>query len=323
MSIYTESASRPGQKAGSGSDRELWLRKFGGMVITSYDEGVEDYNDLRYTKQLDSGKSDLFPILGRKRDAAEHEVGELIVGGKVQNDEREITVDQMLIDSIFLGEQDTLLSHFDVMGPYTHQLGMSIGQAVATRTARMQVLASREYWSGSSTTGVPQGQVAPSYYYNASLKTDPSKIEDFAFAGKQYLLENDISGETPWMMLPWAQYLLFARYFGVTDFKEAAGSGSKTTGKVGQVAGMNIKGTNFVPKTNVTTGNVKYRGDFSTTVGHISNKMAVGCLEVRGLRVVRKDQPERLGTLMIASKMEGMGPLRPECSFEGATAARA
>lgn len=324
MSQYTEGASRPGVKGTvTADDRALFLREFGGFVIESYDEAIGQYNDMRYVKNITQGKSDTFPIIGRKRDAAEHEPGELIVGGKIEHNEIEISLDRMVYDSVFLPEIDELMNHIDVAAPYAHQLGMSLGSLQAKRIAIMHILASRTYWNAGAVSGVPQGQVAPSYYFNASLKTDPSKIEEFAFAGKQFMLENDISGKTPKMMLPWAPYLLFARYFGVTDFKEAAGSGSKVTGKVGAVAGMNIEGTNFIPKANITTGNAKYQGNFSTTVGHIGTEMAVGSLERRGVRLVRKDQEERLGTIMIASQFNGHGVLRPEMSFEGATAVRA
>lgn len=323
MSIYTESASRPGVKGtATADDRALFLREFGGYVITSYDGAIGQYNDLRWIKNITQGKSDTFPIIGRKRDAAEHEPGELIVGGKIENNEIEISLDKMIFDSVFLPEIDELMNHIDVAAQYAHQLGQSLGELQATRIARMHILAGRFYDVAGVPTNVPNGQPAPGYYFHANLKTDATKIEEFAFQGRQYILENDISGDMPKMMLPWAQYLLFARSFGVSDFKEAAGGGSKVTGTVGKVANIGIEGTNFMPKSNVTTGNPKYQGNFSTTVGHISTAKAVGSLERRGVRLTRKDQEERLGTLMIASQFNGHGVLRPEMAYEGRTNAR-
>jgi len=100
------------------------------------------------------------------------------------------------------------------------------------------------------------------------------------------------------------------------------GSGNRASGTVGQIAGIAVKGVNHIPNTNVTTGNVKFQGNFTTTVGHIGNEMAVATLNRRGLKVVMKEQDDRLGTLLIASKFCGHGILRPECSFEVATATR-
>jgi hypothetical protein len=77
-----------------------------------------------------------------------------------------------------------------------------------------------------------------------------------------------------------------------------------------------VEGTNHLPRTNVTTGLAKYQGNYTGVVGHISNQMAVGTLSRRGMKVVMLDQPDRLGTLLLASKFNGHGILRGECSFE-------
>lgn len=326
MSEYTDSASRPGQKAGTGDDRALFLTEFGGMVIETYNE-VMDYNDMRWIKNIQQGKSDTFPIIGRKRDAAEHEPGELILGGKIENNEVEISLDKMVYDAVFIPEIDELIAHWDNRGPYSTQLGQSLGSLQARRVAIMHILASRKFYVGASAVGVPQGQPAPGYAWNAAMKTSAAALEDGFWAAKQYLLENEISGSKPVAMLPHQQVLLLARNFGIatdgTAANDRAGSGDRVTGELGQVVGMAVKGSNHIPKVAVSTGLAKYQGDFSTTVGHISTKMAVGSLERRGMKLVMKDQPERLGTLLIASQFNGHDVLRPEASFELATAVRA
>lgn len=326
MSAYTDAASRFGQRGGQGNDRALFLTEFGGMVINSYDEAM-DYNNLRYVKNITQGKSDTFPIIGRKRDAAEHEPGELILGGTVPSDDVEISLDKMVYDSVFVAEIDELISHFEVRGPYAHQLGQSLGSLQARRVAIMHILASRKFYVAGVPTGVPQGQPAPGYAYDPNMKTSASALENGLWSARQYLLENEISGSEPVGKLPWQQYLLMARQFGfATDGTAAnpkAGSGNRVTGRLGEAVGFTIEGTNHIPKTNITTGLAKYQGDFSTTVGHLSTMMAVGSLERKAMRIVVKDQEERLGTIIIASQFNGHGPLRPEASYELATAVRA
>lgn len=313
MSAYTDSRSQPGRKGASGpTDRDNWLVEFGGLVITSYDESM-DYDAMRWIKPITQGKADTFPVIGRKRDASEHEPGELILGGKVEHNEVEITVDNVLVDSAFIAEIDELLAHYELRDPYAKQLGQSLGTTTDRRIAIMHIKASRQ------AADVPQGQPEPAYYFHANLKTDASKLEEAAFLSKTYLLENDISGELPKIMLPHAQLMLLARYSGIEGGPVTTGSGNRATGTIGQIAGLSSKGTNHIPKTNITTGLAKYQGDFSTTVGHVSSRMAVGTLERRGLRLVMKDQDDRLGTLLIASKLDGHGVLRPECSIEWRT----
>lgn len=313
MSIYTDSASRPGQRALTGDDRALFLSKAGPMVIESYKEAM-DFLTHRYIITTTGQKSAQFPIVGRKRDATEHEAGEMILGGKIEHNDITITVDKFLVDSVFIPEQDELLNYFSVVEPYSRQIGASIGTANDKRIAIMHVLASR-------VTAVAQGQPTPGYFWDANLKTSGQALENFAAAAQRYLLENDNTGEKFEFFLPFAQVLLLARYTGVEGSPVTTGSGNRAEGTIGKMMGLQPKGTNHLPSTNITTGNAKYQGDFSKTVGVISSKHAVGSIEVRGMRLVLKDFEERLGMLMIGSQLSGHGILRPECSIEGRTEA--
>lgn len=317
MSEFTDAASRPGRALDSGSDdRALFLTEFGGRVLLAYEE-VLDYQPLRFIRNITQGKADTFPIIGRKRDAVDHTPGELILGGSIEHNEVVITLDSMLVDAAFIAEVDELMVHYDLMAPYTTQLGQSLGVTTAKRIAITHILASRDT-GATNPVGIP----AASYYFDADVATDGAKLEEAAFKGAEFLRTNDISGSNPMYMLPHQQHLILARYSGVEGGPQTTGSGNRAAGTVGMLAGIMTKGTNHIPSTNITTGLTKYQGDFTTTVGHISSMMAVGSLERRGLRVVMKLQEERLGTLMIASMFNGHGKLRPECAFEVATTTR-
>lgn len=326
MNQYTDAASRFGQRAGTGDDRALFLTEFGGLVINTYDE-VMDYQDLHWVKNITQGKSDTFPIIGRKRDATEHTPGDQVLGGSVESNDIEISVDKLVFDSVFVASIDEAIAHFSVRESYARQLGQSLGSLQARRIAIMHILASRKYYVGNTPTGVPQGQPAPGYSYDANMKTSAAVLEGALWAAKEYLVVNEISGEKPVAKLPHPQTLLLARNFGfATDGTAAnplAGSGNRRTGELGPVVGYEVEGSNHIPSTNITTGNSKYQGNFSTTVGHVSTKMAVGTLELVSMKLIVKEQPERFGTIMIASQINGHGILRPECSFELATAVRA
>lgn len=316
MSEFTDAASRPGQRAGAGDDRALFLTEFGGLVITSYDE-VNDYANMSWVKTITQGKSDTFPIIGRKRDASEHTPGERVLGGTIEHNDVEITVDKLVFDSVFIPEIDELLNHIEVRGPYASQLGQSLGSLSSRRKAIMHILASRK-------TAVAQGQPIPSYAFHANMKTSATELETGLWSAKEFLLENEISGEKPVCKLPHQQVLLMARNFGLTssDTRPESGSGNRVKGTLGEVVGFDVNGSNHIPSTNITTGLTKYQGDFTTTVGHVSTKMAVGTLRVRGMKLVMKEQEDRFGTIIIASEVEGHGILRGEASFELATATR-
>ncbi|MBK1871569.1 hypothetical protein [Taklimakanibacter albus] len=315
MSAYTDSRSQPGKKGQSGTDdRELFLTEFGQMVLEAWAE-TNDFESHTYTRTIQRGKADSFPIIGRKRDATEHTPGELITGGTVEHNEKIISLDKMLVDSAFVAEVDELMAHYDIQAPYARQLGESLSTTFDKRVAIMHVLASR--------VTVPdyQGGPVPSYAFHANMATDPAQLETAYFKAVEYIKTYDIGGGDIKAFLPWAQYLLLSRYTGI-DAEVTTGQGDRGNAKVGLVAGIATKGTNHIPKTNITTGNAKFQGNFVNTVGFISNPMAVGTLNRRGLRVVMKEQEDRLGTLLIASKFSGHDKLRCECSFELATVTR-
>lgn len=316
MSVYTDARSQPGRKLNTGTDdRELFMVEFGEMVLEAWEEGVQ-YEDLTFKKTIQSGKADAFPIIGRKREASEHSPGEIILGGTVEHNEVQVALDKMLVDSAFIAEVDELMSNYELSGPYARQLAESIATTYDRRIATLHIKASRV--TAAPYTGGP----VPSYYFHANAKTDASKLEEAAFQAVAYIKERDIGGGPLSYRLPHAQVLLLARYSGIEGGPVTTGSGNRASGTVGQIAGIAVKGVNHIPNTNVTTGNVKFQGNFTTTVGHIGNEMAVATLNRRGLKVVMKEQDDRLGTLLIASKFCGHGILRPECSFEVATATR-
>ncbi len=315
MSVYTDAATKAGQKSGAGDERALFMRNFGELVLEAEEETFE-YEGRTMVKQLSSGKADVFPIIGRKRDAADHVPGELILGGGIEHNEIEISVDNMTVDAAFIPEIDELLNHYALSAPYARQLGESLASVKNGRIARSIINASRV------TVPPYTGGPVPGYYWNAAVKTDASKLEEAAYKGVEHIKVNDIGGGEVRYDLPWAQYLLLARYTGI-DTVDTSGSGNRATARVGLVAGIGVKGVNSLPNSNYTTDTfAKYNGDFTTTAGMIYNTMAVGTLKRRAMKVVMKEQDDRLGTLLIASQLEGHGKLRPECAFEVATAVR-
>lgn len=315
MSEYTDSRSQPGQKpGGADDDRELFMRNFSDEVQEAWEQTFDFLGEVM-ERTISSGRSEVFPIIGRKRDAEDHIPGERILGGGITHNEVEISLDNITVESAFLADIDQYLAHYDLAAPYAQQIGESLASVSNQRIGNTMVLASRV-----TSTPYPDGPV-PSYYYDAAIATDASKIETGIYAGLQYIRENDIGGGEPVTWLPHQQHLLFVRYTGV-DNVDTSGSGDRSEGTLGRVGGLRVRGTNSVPRTNVTTGLTKYRGNFTTTYGIITNRKAVGRLMRRGKKIVMDDQPDRLGTLMIGSQFEGYGWIRPECAFELASAVR-
>ena len=316
MTVYTDARSQPGLAPGGSDDRELFMEEFGQLVLEAWTES-NTFEGHTYTRSISKGKADVFPIIGRKRDAAEHVPGEIILGGGIDHNEVTITLDNILVDSAFIAEIDELLADYSLSAPYAKQLGESLSTTYDKRLAQLHVLASRLTGGPGNDIGHPD----PDYAWHADMATDPAQIEAAFFAAVEHIKENDISGQGIRGFLRWQQYLLLSRYAEL-DSKETTGTANRAQATIGPIAGITATGTNHIPSTNISTGLTKYRGNFTTTVGFISTPMAVGTLNRRGMKVVMKEQEDRLGTLLIASKFTGHGILRPECSFELATASR-
>lgn len=321
MSEFTDSRSRPGARLNTGTDdRELFLTEAGGLILTAWEE-VNDYQELTWEKTITQGKADTFPIIGRKRNGTDHQAGEVILGGTMEHNDIEVTVDQPVVDSIFTAEIDRLMNHYDVMAPYMTQLGQSLSTLYDSRVARMHILASRVIvrpYGQQATTWADGGAPLPNGYFHADVFTDPAQMEAAGFAAQGWISRFDIGGGPRSYRMGHAQMLLLSKYSPL-DEKQWTGTSNRANATVGKLAGLQVMGTNHIPRTNVTTGLTKYQGDFSMTMGHISNKMAVATLNLRGMKFTVLDKPDRLGTLMIVSRVNGHGILRGECSFEVAT----
>lgn len=318
MSVYTDARSKPGRNGSGGSDeRELFMENFGQDLLEAWTE-TNTFENHCSIRRIDKGKADVFPIIGRKRNAGEHVPGEIILGGSLDHSEVTVTLDNILFDSAFIADIDEMIAHYPLAAPYARQLGESLSTTYDKRIAIKHVKASRLL----NGPGAQIGHPVPSYAYHANMATDPAQIEAAFFAAVEFIKTNDISGQDIRGFLPWAQYLLLSRYAEL-DSKETNGNSNRGNATAGPIAGINVTATNHIPKTNINTGLTKYQGNFTTTVGFISTPMAVATLIRQDLKAIMKPQEDRLGTLLIATKFTGHDELRPETSFELATAVRA
>lgn len=306
---YTTGAvSRTGLAVGGSDALELFLREFGELVLQAYEE-TNKFEKHCFQKGISKGKSETFPVIGRKRDAFEHVPGSLITGGEIEHNEVEISLDPILVDAVFVAEIDELMNHYDVRAPYARQLGESLAVTYDRRAAIMHLLAARN--TVAPYTGGPVGDVIDVN----NMATDTAVMIAALFTAAEHIVSNDISGMGIRAFFRPRQYFLLAQAQNL-DSVQWTGTANIAEGTVKRIAGIDLDWSNHIPSTNITTGNTKYRGNFIRTHGIVSTPMAVGSLNRRGLRVVHKPQEDRLGHLMIASRANGMGLLRPECAIE-------
>ncbi|MFG1395871.1 major capsid protein [Roseixanthobacter pseudopolyaromaticivorans] len=311
MAYPDTTVSRLGQINGAGDVQALFLKIFAGEVLTEF-ERTNIFKALHFVRQIASGKSASFPMIGRA-NSAYHTPGNWIDGSVITHGETILTVDDLLQSNVFIANVDEAMNHYDVRGPYSSELGQELAYQYDTHVARVIALAAR---SASNLTGRSGG----SRITDAAMATDAAKLEAALFTAAQTLDEKNVGlNDTQAVFRP-AQYYLLAQRDRLVN-KELGGTGGVAQGKVDTVAGFPIVKSNHVPSTQITTGPTKYQGDFRTTVGLIFNKMAAGTVQLMDVGVESEYEIRRQGTFFVAKYLVGHGILRPECAIEIATGA--
>ena len=306
--------------SGTGFDA-LFLKTFSGEILTSFAEN-NIFNEAMHTvRQIESGKSAQFPVLGTAT-AAYHTVGTPLVGAnQIKANEKIINIDDLLISQAFVADIDSLKNHYDVRQTYSSELGKALARTYDQNVAKVIANASR----ASTTVSGGNGGVVLTL---ASGNTASSAVTGDELAAAIYDIaqtfdERDIPTTDRFVVLPPAEYYKLAESATRTidvDFNPG-GNGSFASGRVQQIAGMPVMMSNNVPQSNVSsevTGtNNSYAGDDSKTIGLVFHKSAVGTVKLMDMTTEISGSDYGLmyqGTLMVAKYALGHGILRPEAA---------
>jgi hypothetical protein len=298
---------RPGQINGANDVDAMFLKVYGGEVMTAFEE-TNVTQDKHMVRSISSGKSAQFPATW-KVNAAYHTPGAEIVGQVSNVAERIITIDSLLLADVFLANIDEAMSHYDVRSEYTKQAGAVLAKEWDKNVLQLGVLAAR---AAATVTGGHGGTVLT----NASYGSDGATLAGGMFAAAQKLDEKDIPENDRYLFLKPAQYYLMAQTTNVLN-RDWGGTGVYSEGTVLKVAGISIVKTNNLPTSDLSADTpAKYAGNFATTVGLVMNKSAVGTVKLMDLSTEGEYDMRRQGTLIISKYAIGSGILRPECAIE-------
>lgn len=247
-----------------------------------------------------------FPAVG-SISAAYHTPGTELVGTTVPAAERNIVIDDLLVAQAFIANIDEAKNHYDVRSIYSDETGKVLAETMDSNIAQVGVLAAR---SAALITGSNGGSVL----INAAYGTDSTVLAAGLFSAAQLLDEKNVGAERSVFLRP-AQYYLLAQNTTMIN-QWYGGAGAISDGTILRVAGIEVVKTNALPKTNVVTGVAAYQGNFSTTVGLVMNKAAVGTVKLLDLATESDYDIRRQGTLIVAKYAVGHGILRGECAVE-------
>src|SRR5210317_1901554 len=305
------SPSRVGLVEGNSDNNELFLKKFSGEILQTFEES-NVFKALHTIRTIESGKSAQFPVTGIA-SAAYHTPGENIADGgnsylsDIKKTEKIINIDKMLIASTFLANIDDVKNHYDIRSVYANELGKALAVRFDTAIAKVFIAASRD---------------------SANLTQVGKTGGRYNVADGEFGTSNIVAG-TPESVTGAELVSAFLSASAVN--KDVGGAGSLAAGVVPQIAGISIYKSNHIPSTDLSAvsygdgssvndvfgaNGVGYNGDFRNSLGIVSHSAAVGTVKLLDLATESEYQIERQGTLFVAKYAMGHGVLRPECAIE-------
>lgn len=315
-------ASRPGLVNGAGTADALFLQVFAGEVLASFSE-KQFAMDKQLVRTISQGKAASFPVFGRT-SAAYHTPGQEILGNTILHNEKVITINDLLLSSVFIGNIDEAKNHYEVRAAYAAELGGALARQMDRHILQTMVQAALTTTPSVSgeTDRVGSTIVNLDVHATLSMATDADTLINAIFLASEYLDNKFVPPDDRTVFLKPKQYNLLANNSKALNVDYGnAGNGNIAEGRIMRVAGMQIVKATDIPTTNITGTGVTAGGaagrqavNASNTVAIITHKSAVGTLKLMDLATEMTYQVERQGTLMVAKYAVGHGVLRPEAA---------
>lgn len=310
--------NRLGQVNNAGDAKALFLKVFAGEVLASF----ERHNimlPLHQVRTITSGKSASFPVVGRI-GAEYHTVGTEITGLNVNQNERIITIDDLLISHAFIADLDEAMNHYDLRSIYSTEMGRKLATTMDQNILKEVIKAARSA-AILNDAGYPGGTEIKNDKYlmklggAADLTEQAQALAEGIFKAAETMDEKDIPEDERYMIVRPSIYYVLAQHKDLIN-KWYGGAGAISEGTILKVAGFQITKSNNVPNDDTSVSDTRHGVDATKTIGVGFTKPAVGTVKLMDLSMQSEWDIRRQGTLMVARYAVGHGILRPECAVE-------
>lgn len=310
-----------GKVNAGGSEDALFLKVFAGEVLTSF-ERASKTQGADMERSISSGKSATFPVMGRV-GASYHTAGAEITGSDINHNEKVITINDLLISSVFLSNIEEAKNHWDVRSAYSQEIGRALAftkdkhilQTIGQAAQGSANVADTSYASGTvlTNTGIA----------SATASTAANAMIDSLFDAAKQLDANYVPSEGRKCFMRLEEYYKLANATNAVNV-DFSGKGSIADGKVLKIAGIELVPVAHFVSSNVNSGvdqgsataggSNPQAVDLSNYVALVSHPSAVGTVKLMDLGVEKEYDIRRQGTLMVAKYAMGHGVLRPEAA---------
>ena len=310
-----------GRVNASGSEDALFLKVFAGEVLTSFERASKTAGaDME--RSISSGKSATFPVMGRVA-AAYHTAGAEINGSDVNHNEKVITINDLLISSVFLSNIEEAKNHWDVRSAYSQEIGRALAftkdkhilQTIGQASLASANVSDSGYGAGATITNTGIASATDATAANAMI--------DALFGAAKQLDANYVPSEGRKCFMRLEEYYKLANATNAVNV-DFSGRGSIAEGKVVKIAGIELVPVAHFVSSNVNSGvdqgsataggSTPQAVNLTNYVALVSHPSAVGTVKLMDLGVEKEYDIRRQGTLMVAKYAMGHGVLRPEAA---------
>ena len=310
-----------GRANAGGSEDALFLKVFAGEVLTSFERASKTAGaDME--RSISSGKSATFPVMGRVA-AAYHTAGAEINGSDVNHNEKVITINDLLISSVFLSNIEEAKNHWDVRSAYSQEIGRALAftkdkhilQTIGQASLASANVSDSGYGAGATITNTGIASATDATAANAMI--------DALFGAAKQLDANYVPSEGRKCFMRLEEYYKLANATNAVNV-DFSGRGSIAEGKVVKIAGIELVPVAHFVSSNVNSGvdqgsataggSNPQAVNLTNYVALVSHPSAVGTVKLMDLGVEKEYDIRRQGTLMVAKYAIGHGVLRPEAA---------
>jgi len=311
-----------GRVNAAGTEDALFLKVFAGEVLTSFDRASVTAG-AEMVRSISNGKSATFPVMGRVA-AAYHTAGAEILGSDVNHNEKVITINDLLLSSVFLSNIEEAKNHWDVRSAYSTE----IGRALAFQKDKhvLQTIGQAAQGSANVTGGDAGTVLTNTGIASATAATAANAMIDSLFDAASNLDSHYVPKEGRKCFIRLEEYYKLANATNAVNVDFSGGAnGGVADGKVLKVAGIELIPTPHFVASNITTalpdagsataGASKPQAvNLTNYVALVCHPSAAGTVKLMDLAVESEYDIRRQGTLMVAKYAMGHGVLRPEAA---------
>lgn len=308
-----------GQIKGTGDILAQFLKVFAGEILVAYERSTKT-GGRHITRNITSGKSAVFPILGRA-DCAYLSPGNSLDDQRknINGNELTILIDGLLTSSQMLSDIEDTMSHFEVRGEYSTQMGEALAVAcdgavlaeiakmAKSNLANLDELGKPSIIAKTAPASTPVISATLGQLYMDGIMEAKIKLDDnYTPATERYAyVTSDV-----------IMALLNAKVISSRDYSD---SGSITEGTATRLAGFEL-----VQVTGMTNGGANAK-DILQGDGHVfpadlkatckiicCHRTSVGTLNLKSVSFETARRIEYQADMIVAKLATGHKGLRPE-----------